>query len=237
GVCFNEKAEVNGIPGLYACGEVTGGIHGANRLGSVAFTDCVTYGTIAGESAAVRAKRIERPEVDWKKVDEERERVYEVLEREPRDPIPQHLIRLKIQKVIWEKVSIPRKEQTLKEAIKELAKIRTKDLPRMYVPSKSKIHNIHWIEALENYCLLDVAEMTSKAALIRRESRQSHIREDYPYMDNANWLVNIYTKEVDGKMKLEKRSIVDSFIKRDKIINISGQKADPFAFIYLARGR
>ncbi len=57
GIEINEKAEVldtngNVIPGLYAAGEVTGGIHGANRLGGNALADVNVFGRIAGESAA-----------------------------------------------------------------------------------------------------------------------------------------------------------------------------------------
>ena len=56
GVRINTNAQVldengNVIPGLYAAGEVTGGIHGANRLGGNALTDTVVFGRIAGESA------------------------------------------------------------------------------------------------------------------------------------------------------------------------------------------
>ena len=61
GVKINTNAEVlteagEAIPGLYAAGEVTGGVHGANRLGGNAVADFIVFGRIAGSSAAEYAK-------------------------------------------------------------------------------------------------------------------------------------------------------------------------------------
>jgi succinate dehydrogenase/fumarate reductase flavoprotein subunit len=59
GIGINEKAEVidlegNAIPGLYAAGEMTGGVHGACRLGSCSITECLVFGRIAGQQAATQ---------------------------------------------------------------------------------------------------------------------------------------------------------------------------------------
>ncbi|MHC1628508.1 MAG: succinate dehydrogenase/fumarate reductase flavoprotein subunit, partial [Candidatus Nezhaarchaeales archaeon] len=59
-----------------------------------------------------------------------------------------------------------------------------------------------WVEAIEFENLLTVAEMVTRAAMFRKESRGAHVRDDYPQKDNKNWLVHTVIKKVDGEMKV-----------------------------------
>ena len=66
GIAINPKAQVldrddHPIPGLYAAGETTGGVHGRTRLGGCALTDCFVFGRIAGKEAALRSHKSLRP--------------------------------------------------------------------------------------------------------------------------------------------------------------------------------
>jgi len=101
-----------------------------------------------------------------------------------------------------------RNEKGLKTALDAILQIREKYLPRMVVASKSLRWNYEWIEALETINMIDVAEMVTKAALARTETRGAHAREDYPKRDDENWLKNTVIKCTDGEMELTTRPVV-----------------------------
>ncbi|NIN53586.1 MAG: succinate dehydrogenase/fumarate reductase flavoprotein subunit, partial [Nitrososphaeria archaeon] len=63
-------------------------------------------------------------------------------------------------------------------------------------------YNFEWIEALELWNMLTVAEMTARSALLREESRGAHFRRDFPNTDNQKWLKNIMVRLEDKEMKL-----------------------------------
>lgn len=215
GVAINEMCETS-IPGLYACGEVTGGIHGANRLGSVAFADTQVFGKRAGQYAAEHALAIGKPKIEWRQVEEENKRVFNLLEKKPVNGLRPYKIRRKLQTTMWENVGIFRNERDLRVALKEIERIKEEDLPRIYVASKSRTYNYDWVEALETYYMIDVAEMVARSALMRTESREAHQREDYPQTNDEDWLANVYINLVDEKMELEKRPIITTAISVER---------------------
>jgi succinate dehydrogenase/fumarate reductase flavoprotein subunit len=73
-----------------------------------------------------------------------------------------------------------------------LRHIRQNLLPRVHIPSKSRVANYDLMDALDLPDMLDVAELICISALNRKESRASFYRTDYPVVDNRNWLKNIY---------------------------------------------
>lgn len=216
GVVINEKCETT-VPGLYACGEVTGGVHGGNRLGTNALIDCLVFGKRAGECAAERALKIERLGIDWKQVDVEHRRVYNILERVPEKPLKSYEVRRKIQRVMLEKAGPFRTQKDIEQALKELEKMKEEELPRMYVDSKTRTYNVGWIEALETFNMIDVAEIILRSTLKRTESREAHQRRDYPETDDENWLVNVYVKQDKGAMVVYERPIIAPEIPQEII--------------------
>lgn len=202
GIKINEKCETN-IAGLYAAGEATGGIHGANRLGGNSLTDTVVFGARAGLFAAAHALESDLPEIDVNQAETERERVFGLLEREPRDGIRPHAVRRRIQNLMWNNVGVFRDREKLATAISELKRIRGEDLPRMYIASKTVRYNYELVEALETENMLDVAEMIARAALLRDESRGAHSRIDRPHRNDERWLRNIVVRRVGDKMSLK----------------------------------
>jgi succinate dehydrogenase/fumarate reductase flavoprotein subunit len=85
-------------------------------------------------------------------------------------------------------------------------------MPRLCVTA-IKEYNNEWIEAIEVSSMLDVAEMVINSALLRKESRGTHFRKDYPRLDNENWLNHITIELKNGKMKLETDSVVMNILK------------------------
>src|SRR5207245_5368538 len=80
GVQINSNCETD-LEGLFACGMVTGGVHGASRLGGHGLADGIVFGPIAGKAAAKRAMQIDMPEVNWDDVALEREQIKKILEK------------------------------------------------------------------------------------------------------------------------------------------------------------
>jgi fumarate reductase (CoM/CoB) subunit A len=210
GVQINENAETN-VAGMYAAGEVTGGIHGGNRLGGNALADTQVFGKRAGENAAEYAKKNPMLPIEKKQIDREMENAGEFLKkREGMRPVE---IKNKLQSLIWDKVGIFRTGKEIQEAITEIERMKEHDLPRLCVMSNGTRYNREWIEALEIENLVTVAEMVAEAALMRTESRGAHYRRDFPKTDNQNWFTNIVIDQKDGVMSFQKVPVVATIMK------------------------
>jgi len=210
GVQINANAET-AISGMYAAGEVTGGIHGGNRLGGNALADTQVFGKLAGENAAEYAKKNPLPPIDKRQINREIKQAGSYLKkREGLRPVE---IKNKLTSLMWDKVGIFRTGSEIQEAMTEIERIKEKDLPQLCVMDKKTRYNREWIEALEIQNLVTVAEMVTKAALMRTESRGAHYRRDFPKTDNQNWFGNIVIELKDGKMMFEKAPVVATVMK------------------------
>jgi len=210
GVMINENAETN-IHGLYAAGEITGGIHGGNRLGGNALADTQVFGKRAGENASKQALQTQLPPVDRKQINREIRKAKSILKR--KDGVRPVEIKGKLASLMWDTVGIFRTGKELKEAIVEIERIREKELQRLYIMDSKTRYNREWIEALEVENLVTVAEMVAKAALMRDESRGAHFRSDFPKTDNQNWFSNIMIRQERGEMTFKKAPIVATSMK------------------------
>lgn len=177
GIRINERAETT-ILGLYAAGECVGNIHGANRLSGAALTDTQVFGAIAGKNAAERAKIIEKVEIDENQVKEEETRIFNFV-KEKKGSVPPSEVKDRLREVIWRHVSFLRNEDGLRKALNRFRELKNNVLPKLCAP-EVKEFNVAWMEAIEASFMLDVAEIITRAALSRKETRGHHIREDYP---------------------------------------------------------
>ena len=195
GVKINENCE-SSIANLYAAGEASGGVHGANRLGGNALADTQVFGKIAGENAAKAAKTVdfeENPEM----FKAEEDRITGLIK--DGSVKPQEL-KKRIKQVMWEKVSIIRNEKNLNEALKELMEME-KSLNDLKVEDK-KQYNTDLQTALEVINMVQIATLVVKSAILRRESRGAHFREDYPETKDE-WKKSIVLNK--NKIKFENR--------------------------------
>jgi fumarate reductase (CoM/CoB) subunit A len=205
GVKINEKCETN-VPGLFAAGEVAGGVHGGNRLGGNALAEIQVFGARAGRYAAERSKSSNLIPVDHVQVEKEHERIFSILkQRDGPNPIE---VKRRIQQTMWDNVGVFRTEQSLSRALSDLQRIRVKDLPNLHSSVSATSYNYEWTEAIEIQNMLDVAEMVTRAALMRNESRCAHYREDHPKTDNGRWLSNIMIRKEASLMVLTKNPAV-----------------------------
>ncbi len=199
GLMVDEEARTT-LKRLYAAGEVTGGVHGGNRLGGNALADTQVFGKRAGEGAAKCALESTPPSIDRAQVEEAVNRALRVLNR--KEGVRPSELRAKLADLMWNNVGIFRTEAGLKEAITEIERMKERDVPRLYVMGKGLRYNKEWIEALEAENMVTVAEMVAKAALMREESRGAHYRLDFPRPDDK-WFINIVVERELGEMSFK----------------------------------
>jgi fumarate reductase (CoM/CoB) subunit A len=198
GVRINERCETN-LEGLFAAGEVSGGVHGANRMGGNAMVEIIVFGARAGRSAAEYTKR-----VDWVEPKEAPEDEYERLCGffKVRGVAPK-TVTDRIATFMAEYVGVARTEAGLKKALSEIESLRANDLSNLRAPQGRRF-NLGWVEAIQVPYMVDVAEMIVRSALFREESRGAHYREDFPETD-PTWVKHTRIKK---NMELGKTPVI-----------------------------
>jgi succinate dehydrogenase/fumarate reductase flavoprotein subunit len=210
GCWVNERCETS-LSGLYAVGEVgSGAKDGADRLAGNALPFCMAMGYIAGREAAksAQAKAAAKPNKTQ----------IEAVCAEALAPMecktgkrPFHL-KKEIRSLMSRYMVYDRNKDELETGIKELSRMREKELPKLYVSAKTKRFNLEWIEALEVRNMLDTAEMSMRAALMREESRGLHQRSDFPE-ERKEWLKQIIIGRKQGEMEFTTEPVTFPYIK------------------------
>jgi succinate dehydrogenase/fumarate reductase flavoprotein subunit len=194
GYDITEWGETN-IDGLFACGEVTRSVHGANRMGGNSIAEGQVFGRRAGLRASEYTKHTNRPQISQELIEESVNDVETFLKRQ--SGVRTSEILAKIKDVMWQDVGIIRDAEKLQRAQRAIASLK-QEANSLYA------QNIQELQAcLEIRDMLKVAEVIILAALERKESRGAHYRSDYPQMDPA-WEKNIRVyKGDDGKLLTE----------------------------------
>ncbi|GAA1974150.1 fumarate reductase/succinate dehydrogenase flavoprotein subunit [Kitasatospora viridis] len=167
------------VPGLFAAGEVAGGMHGANRLGGNSLSDLLVFGRRAGLHAAAYATGLtERPAVAEEQLAAARAEALAPFGDGGEHPYALHQ---ELQQTMNDLVGIIRRAGEVKQALERLAELRDR-AARVGVEGHRQF-NPGWHLALDLRNMLLVSECVARAALLRRESRGGHTREDWPAMD------------------------------------------------------
>ena len=171
------------VPGLFAAGEVSGGMHGSNRLGGNSLSDLLVFGKRAGEGAASYVDGLPaRPAVAEADVTAARKTALAPFDRTG-GPSP-YEVHAELQQTLNDLVGIIRKESELSAAVDRIAELR-KRIETVAAPSGRR-YNPGWHLCLDLRNMLMVGECVARAALERQESRGGHTRDDYPDM-SAEW--------------------------------------------------
>jgi fumarate reductase (CoM/CoB) subunit A len=204
GIKIDENSSTN-IPGLYASGECTGGVHGGNRLGGNALADTQVYGALSGENAAHYAKKTAHLGVDREEIKTEFERLEAMLNR--KEGISPSDARDELTKLMWAKVQIFRKEDEMQYAVDELRRIEKDVVPKIKVDVPMKRFNPGWHQAIEFVHMVTTARMVAEAAVMRKGSRGAHYRVDADPNDKGYYNI-VIRKGKDDKMELRKEDLV-----------------------------
>ncbi len=202
GVRVHHKTQMSNVPGLFAAGECTAGLHGANRLGGNSLSDLIVFGKLAGDGAAQYVRALSaRPKAQDETVKAAFRRATECLNRVT-GPNP-YVIHEELQEIMDKDVGIVRTMEDLEHGIAEITRLQ--ELAKTVKAHGASQYNPGWDEALSLRSLLNTSEAVARAALVREESRGAHTRVDFQD-EGDEWLqVNVVIKKgADGRMDVRK---------------------------------
>ena len=188
GIRVEADSTATRVAGLFAAGEVAGGLHGANRLGGNSLSDLVVFGRRAGLYAAEYVKALKGPgALDGGQVETAvRTLLSPFASKGTENP---YAIHADLQECMQSLVGIIRTEGELRKALEEIAVLRQR-LARVKVEG-GRAFNPAWHLALDLHSMLTVSEAVTLGALERKESRGGHTRDDYPFADDRYGTVNM----------------------------------------------
>jgi succinate dehydrogenase / fumarate reductase, flavoprotein subunit len=176
------------VPGLFAAGEVSGGMHGSNRLGGNSLSDLLVFGRRAGAGAVdYLDAQSTRPTVSEAALAEAQAEALAPLQRVGGEN--PYTVHAEVQQTMSDLVGIIRREDEIKTALAELEKLHER-AAKVSAPGGSA-YNPGWHLALDLRNILVIAQCVAQAALERQESRGGHTRDDYPGMSPEWRKVNL----------------------------------------------
>ncbi len=208
GVKVDPETCATNVPGLFAAGEVAGGLHGANRLGGNSLSDLLVFGRRAGEGAAAYVEESNHStEIEASEVDAEMRRVLEPLEKPEGDSDENpYTIQQELQEAMMEHANLMRNENSLKEGLGKVLALKER-LGNVKVKG-STLFNPGWHTSMDVYHLVQVSEIILRCALERTERRGAQWRLDYDGPDEELGKINLIAmKDLQGEVDIEKREI------------------------------
>ena len=204
GIRVDSDTQQTCVPGLFACGECSGGMHGANRLGGNSLSDLLVFGALAGQGAFEYISAIgDHPHPPETIVTAAIRRATGILNRE--EGANPYLVHEELQTIMNDGVNIVRDSEGLALAISQLETLKA-DVEGVRASGSSQ-YNPGWHEALSLHSLMITAEAVTRAALMREESRGAHTRTDFPGEQEAWQKVHVVTKRgEDGRMHVRQEN-------------------------------
>jgi fumarate reductase flavoprotein subunit len=193
GVVIDPSCQTD-VEGLFAAGEDTGGVHGANRLGGNGVGESTVFGGIAGDRMADWVVTRGLPRVSVRAVEAAARRIQAPLGRSPREGENLYALQSRLRALMWEHVGLIRTGAGLRTALAELDDIGRR--AEGVAVAGGPAYNLAWQDWLNLESQTTTAWLIARSALERAESRGSHFRRDYPA--HASELYNVYIGFADA---------------------------------------
>jgi succinate dehydrogenase / fumarate reductase flavoprotein subunit len=201
GVRVEPETGATTVEGLYAAGEVAGGLHGANRLGGNSLTDLLVFGTRAGKAAAEHAgSRAQTPTVDDAEVENGVDQLLAPLTR-PHGESPYRL-QSELQEICTQYAPIVREGKQLEEGLEKVLELGQRAQACGTGGPTGRDFNPGWHTAQDLHSMLINAEALFRSAIERKESRGAHTRSDFPKTDPAFERVNFLVEKTPDGMQV-----------------------------------
>ena len=224
GIVVTPEEHSTGIEGLYAAGEVTAGLHGANRLGGNSLAEILIFGKRAGSAASRRSKEIDVHKRSRKVIDKAHENLNSFIKNGSEVARP---LQRSLRNIMWEYGGVVKNEQKLNKGLSEIENLKeaAKDLDVR--PDSEGYQDL--MLAFDLQASLVSSEATLLSSLSREESRGAHQRDDFKEISNdfnVNMKVNFDNDEniilsKDNVPKLQKE-LKDLISKTKEIDNFEG---------------
>ncbi len=212
GVAVDPDTAAASVRGLFAAGEVAGGMHGSNRLGGNSLSDLLVFGRRAGLGAATYVESLggSRPSVHESDVEAAAQRAIApfAVGTHGEGAENPYLLQIELQQTMNDLVGIIRRTDEIQLALKKLEDLRRR--AQYVLVEGHRQFNPGWHLALDLRNMLAVSECVARAALKRTESRGGHTRDDFPVMD-PEWrhVLLVCTQRTDsGSVRVEHKEQV-----------------------------
>ena len=224
GIVVTPEEHSTGVEGLYAAGEVTAGLHGANRLGGNSLAEILIFGKRAGAAASKRSKDIDIHKRSKKVIENAHENLNSYIKNGSEVARP---LQRSLRNIMWEYGGVVKSEKKLKKGLSEIANLKEASKDLDVRPDSEGYQDL--MLAFDLQASLISSEATLLSALNREESRGAHQREDFEDIDkkfNVNMKVEfdsnenlLLTKEDTPSLKKELKSLI---AKTKEIDNFEG---------------
>jgi succinate dehydrogenase / fumarate reductase flavoprotein subunit len=225
GVRVEPETGATSVRGLYAAGEVAGGLHGANRLGGNSLTDLLVFGTRAGRAAAEHAGGSKAVAADGAEVEKGVEQLLAPLSR-PNGESPYRL-QSELQDVCTQYAPIVREGKQLEEGLEKVLELGQRAQGCGTGGPTGRDFNPGWHTAQDLHSMLINAEALFRAAIERKESRGAHTRSDFPKTDPAFERVNFLVEKTPDGMQVRPEENVAVPYELTEVISQSFSKYVP----------
>ena len=206
GIKIDPETCASTVEGLFAAGEVAGGLHGANRLGGNSLSDLLVFGKRAGDGATDYVEQsTHSADIEENVLQTELQRFLEPLEKKEDGESP-YLLQQELQEAMMEHANMMRNEDSLKEGLGKVLALKDR-MENISVPG-SRLFNPGWHTAQDVRYLITISEIIVRTALERRERRGAQWRLDFDGPDDELGKINfIVSKDQQGEVGMEKREV------------------------------
>lgn len=187
------------LPGLFAAGEDTGGVHGANRLGGNGVANSTVFGGIAGDSMAKWLRHDESLRVPDEAAIERSVAWHLAPLRAPSGNLER--VREALYECMWNDVGILRDGAGLRRGLARLAELEL-ELSSIGVGAEETAFNMAWHDWINLSNLIATSKVIAQAALAREDSRGAHFREDFPATGDLETSTYTVVRQLDGGIAL-----------------------------------
>jgi succinate dehydrogenase/fumarate reductase flavoprotein subunit len=209
GLKINLACETN-LKGLYAAGDATcGPASGVEGFCAYAIPFATTSGARSGLAAAAYIRQLNETMPDPVEIKDLKQKLSQPLQRS--DGIEPDYVVLKVQELLFPlEIYIIRHADRLQNSLDQICRLRDEVVPLI------KAYDPHYLRmAIEASNMVTCAELFLRAALNRTESRGSHLREDFPDIDNIDWLKWIVLTKADGTIRTAAEGIpIETYLKK-----------------------
>ena len=214
GIVVSPKEHWTGVEGLFAAGEVTAGLHGANRLGGNSLAEILIFGKRAGAAASKRSEEINTHIRSKKIIEKAHENLNSSIKNGSEVARP---LQRALRNIMWENGGVVKNEEKIKEGLKKIEDLKEASKNLDVRPDSEGYQDLMLAFDLE--ASIVSSEATLLSALNRRESRGAHQREDFPEIvkdENVNIRIEL---DKDQSINLYKESIPSLNKKLEELIN------------------
>jgi succinate dehydrogenase / fumarate reductase, flavoprotein subunit len=202
GVVVDPESCQTEIPGLYAAGEVTSGLHGGNRLGGNSLVETVVFGRRAGEAASAYSRSLKAQPRSQEAIRLANDELHSLFKKGNELP---RLLQRSLRDAMWEFCGVVRSEERLKKGLEKVSEIEKRAEDLDIQPGREGNRDL--AIAIDLLSSLKTARATLLSALERKESRGAHQRYDFKELDE-DYRVNILVRQGEGgRLELEKRAV------------------------------